>query len=264
MKSGSMHGYPSYGKAYVPLFVAGLIGVIALVPTSVRQLQNVPGLPDMPVAVLAALSMLQPLILLAISVAVGTWLAPRVGLTSLVADKATKGEPFWSRLRPQMPAAIVFGIAAAVILPLLDIFFQPWLPASLAGEAPPRDLSFTISAMLYGGITEELLLRWGMMSLLAWLGWRLFQRGRKIPGAAVMVTAIVISALLFGIGHLGAVAVLAPLTPMLIIRTILLNAVGGILFGWLFWKHSLEAAMVAHAAAHVVMTLVALVLAALG
>ncbi|MEJ8547031.1 CPBP family intramembrane glutamic endopeptidase [Brevibacillus borstelensis] len=260
MKNADKYGNPSYGKAYLTLFLAGLVGVIALVPTSVRQLQHVPGLPDIPVPVLAILSMLQPLVLLAIAVAVGTWLAPRVGLTSLLADKTTKGEPLWNRLRPQMPAALAFGLVAAVILPLLDIFFQPWLPASLTSAAPPRDLSFTVSAMLYGGITEELLLRWGMMPLLAWIGWRLFQRRRAVPGAAVMVTAIVISALLFGAGHLGAVSVLAPLTPVLIIRTILLNAAGGILFGWLFWKHSLEAAMVAHASAHVVMTLVTILL----
>jgi membrane protease YdiL (CAAX protease family) len=30
-----------------------------------------------------------------------------------------------------------------------------------------------------------------------------------------------------------------------------LNAIGGIVFGWLYWRRSLEAAMVAHASAHV-------------
>jgi hypothetical protein len=41
------------------------------------------------------------------------------------------------------------------------------------------------------------------------------------------------------------------LTPLIIIRTILLNALGGVLFGWLFWRRSLEVAMVAHATTHV-------------
>jgi membrane protease YdiL (CAAX protease family) len=35
------------------------------------------------------------------------------------------------------------------------------------------------------------------------------------------------------------------------VRTVLLNALGGVLFGWLFWRRSLEVAMVAHAAFHV-------------
>jgi hypothetical protein len=41
------------------------------------------------------------------------------------------------------------------------------------------------------------------------------------------------------------------LTPLIIFRTILLNALGGTLFGWLYWRHNLETAMVAHAAAYV-------------
>jgi membrane protease YdiL (CAAX protease family) len=31
----------------------------------------------------------------------------------------------------------------------------------------------------------------------------------------------------------------------------MLNAAGGILFGWLFWRRNLETAMVSHAAVHV-------------
>jgi len=32
-----------------------------------------------------------------------------------------------------------------------------------------------------------------------------------------------------------------------------LNAVAGVAFGWLFWKYGLEAAMLGHMSAHVVM-----------
>ena len=64
-------------------------------------------------------------------------------------------------------------------------------------------------------------------------------------------TAIVLAALLFGIAHLPAMAALVALTPLIVIRTVLLNALGGLLFGWLFWQRSLEVAMVAHAAFHV-------------
>jgi hypothetical protein len=111
--------------------------------------------------------------------------------------------------------------------------------------------------MLYGGLTEELMMRWGLLSLLAWIGWRALQRGRGEPRSAIMGSAIVVAAVLFGVGHLGAVAAQLPLTTPLILRTVALNAVGGIVFGWLFWRRSLEAAMVAHATGHVVFTLFA-------
>ncbi len=65
-------------------------------------------------------------------------------------------------------------------------------------------------------------------------------------------------ALLFGVGHLGAVSAVAPLTAAVVARTVALNALAGVAFGWLFWRRSLEAAMLAHMAGHVVLTLVSL------
>lgn len=74
-----------------------------------------------------------------------------------------------------------------------------------------------------------------------------------------MWAAIIVSALLFGVGHLPALATSIGLTPALITRTVLLNAIGGIGFGWLFWRRSLEAAMVAHMAFHIVLVTVSTV-----
>ena len=105
--------------------------------------------------------------------------------------------------------------------------------------------------MLYGGITEELLLRWGFMSFLVWLGWLILRRFSSRPPAGVVWVAIAISAILFGIGHLPALAAMVPLTTIIVLRTVLLNAIGGVIFGWLYWRYSLEAAVVAHAFTHV-------------
>ena len=66
-----------------------------------------------------------------------------------------------------------------------------------------------------------------------------------------------VSALLFGLSHLPALAAQAELTVGLVARTVLLNALGGVAFGVLFWRRHLEAAMVAHASAHVVISLIA-------
>lgn len=67
--------------------------------------------------------------------------------------------------------------------------------------------------------------------------------------------ALALTAVLFGVLHLRAVAGLAPLSAPLVARTVLLNALGGLVYGWLFWRRGLEAAMLAHAATHVGMTL---------
>lgn len=68
-------------------------------------------------------------------------------------------------------------------------------------------------------------------------------------------SAIVVTALLFGAGHLPALSLTVGLTPLLLVRTLLLNALAAVAFGWLFWRRSLEAAMIGHGAAHVMLTL---------
>lgn len=94
--------------------------------------------------------------------------------------------------------------------------------------------------------------------VLWWLRNRLRER-TTTPPAAVMWIAIVASAVAFGLGHLPALASTFDLTTALIIRTVLLNAMVGVALGWLFWRRSLETAMVAHAAFHVVLVGVSVV-----
>ena len=48
--------------------------------------------------------------------------------------------------------------------------------------------------------------------------------------------AIIIAAIFFGIGHLTITSELAAITPAIIARAILLNGIGGVIFGWLYWR----------------------------
>jgi hypothetical protein len=101
-------------------------------------------------------------------------------------------------------------------------------------------------AAFYGAINEEILMRLFAMSLLTWVfSFAVKRRGGKVS-SFVMWTAITGAALLFGVGHLPFTATLTAITPYIILRALLLNGIAGIIFGWLFWKKGLEAAMVAH------------------
>ncbi|WP_186725489.1 CPBP family intramembrane glutamic endopeptidase [Planomicrobium sp. CPCC 101110] len=153
-----------------------------------------------------------------------------------------------------VPVGIFSGAAAAAVLFLLELLFQPYLPESLQKNAGSRSLTETIGGMFYGGITEELLLRWGVMSFLVWLLWKLFQRSRQVPSAAIFWIGILVSALLFALGHLGATALVAPLTAAVWARMLLLNGIAGLVFGWLYWKKGLEIAMLSHAFLHITTT----------
>ena len=65
------------------------------------------------------------------------------------------------------------------------------------------------------------------------------------------------AALLFGAGHLPAAAQVWPLDAIVVARVLLLNALAGVVFGWLYWKRGLEVAMLAHFSADLVLHVVA-------
>ena len=253
-KDTDSKGTNRFGMTFLALFGLGLLGVLSLIPSVVNQLDILPPeLADLSAPVAVLISLANSMVLLAISVAVGTLLAHRVGLRSLVAEYVRSRRAVWPQLRPYMLKAGALGLLYSVILLVLDHLIDPFAGTELA----VRTLSVSdiviqlVAGVFYGGILEEIMLRWGFMTLLVWLGWRFIQRREGLPKPFLVWSAIIIAAVLFGIGHLPAMAALIELTPLIIFRTVLLNALGGLIFGWLFWKHNLETAMVSHAAVHV-------------
>lgn len=241
------------------LFALGTIGVLALAVSTVPALREIPGLESMPFPALVALAAANSTILLAVAVLVGAVTAPRVGLRSHVYARATTGSSNWGELRESPPVAVGVGAALFALAALLDAGFglvaTGRTGAVLSDAETLRALAASTPVrLLYGGMTEELLLRWGVLSPIAWAVWR----GRGLlggvgdrPSPTTAWVAIVVSAVLFGVGHLPALATTVGLTPALVVRTVVINAVVGVGLGWLFWRRSLETAMVAHASFHV-------------
>jgi len=209
-------------------------------------------------SLLAVSSGVNSLLFLAVACLLGAYAAPRVGLQSHVIDRVRTDDGIRQRLQDEVGLAVGIGILGGVLIIVLDAILMPFvdqdLPQSVIGATQPTVLDVLAYApvrFLYGGITEELMLRFGLVSVLVFIGWRLTGRRSERPRPAVVWAAIVIAAVLFGLGHLPALAQSVSLTPALIARTVVLNAVAGVLFGWLYWQRSLETAMVAHASFHV-------------
>lgn len=251
----------TFARRFWPLFLLGLVGLASL-PLSFAHLLagygEMPELQHISPLQLAMLSLVQPLILLAIFTAIGAALAHTLGFFSHVAAYYTGSHCGPSAFRSQIVLSVAMGAVIALSTLLLDkTIFEPQLTEffEVAGSRQPRSLSVTVSGILYGGITEELISRWGAMSLFVWLGWKIFQRRQAQASSTIVIAALVLSAILFGVLHLPAAAAFTPLNEWLIARTILLNALAGIVYGWLFWRRSLESAMLAHAATHVFLSI---------
>lgn len=217
-------------RQFFALFALGFLGVLSLLPVAIPAIARMP-LPAKapPRTAVILLSLLQPAILLAVAVAIGLRFAPRLGFRSYVVEAAAGGGPVWPVLRRDAPLAVGVGAAVMLIVVALDVAFRPFMGDAWRQLEQTQDAAnpFTALAMgmLYGGIAEEILLRWGMMSLFAWLGWRFVGRtGGGAPRPAIVWAAILASAILFGVGHLPAVRAMVPLTTVVVVRTVLLNA----------------------------------------
>jgi membrane protease YdiL (CAAX protease family) len=91
------------------------------------------------------------------------------------------------------------------------------------------------------------------MTLLVWAAWRILQRGRGTPRAIYFVSAIVISSVVFGIGHLPLVSALeVNFTLPIVAFIVLANSLFGLIAGYLYWQKGLETAIIAHMSTHIV------------
>lgn len=147
----------------------------------------------------------------------------------------------------------LWGLTAGIILALDSWTFGAVIPGIRETNAATLTWNTVLASVLYGGVVEELMLRLFFMSLIAWLGWKLFFRKAETAPAGVIIAANVIAALLFAAGHLPATQMLfGELTPLILLRCFLLNGGFGLVFGRLYRKYGIQYAMLNHALAHIV------------
>lgn len=92
------------------------------------------------------------------------------------------------------------------------------------------------------------------MSLLAWLGSFIVKPVDGKANVTVLWIANILAAIMFGVGHLPTAAAIFPvMSTLVVIRIILLNSLGGIIFGWLYQTRGLESAMIAHFSTDIVL-----------
>jgi len=247
-------------RLFLILFLAGFAGVLSFLLVDLAALIALVPVPlgSQPPVVTPALkflSLIQPAVLLVVAVLTGIVLAPKLGLTAPLAESFAAGRPALAPLRRQLLPGVVGGFTGGFAILLTAAVIKPFLTAeTIRLSANFGKLVPMTTRLLYGGITEELLMRWGLMTFFAWAVWRLFQRRFERPTRVCFVAAILLSALIFGLGHLPvAVTLLGGATVAMVVFVIVANSAFGIVAGYLYWKHGLESAIIAHMFGHVVM-----------
>lgn len=237
-------------KLGIFLFGIGLIGVLSSLAMDVpipEEMQKMVSELFTPLQ-FKLLSLINPIILLIIAVVIGTLLYDKVNFKlPIIESLFNKSKP--TETTEILKYGIIGGLISGVLITLTAIAFNPILPTEFLeiGEKfkPPL-----ITRFLYGGLTEEILIRFGIMTFFVWL---LFKISGKLNPIIYWV-GIVVSAVIFGFGHLPIVyTLIGTPTTELLLYIILGNTVGGMVFGWLYWTKGLETAMIGHIVAHIIM-----------
>ena len=254
---------PFNWNIFFVLLAASVVGVVAVIPYALATQGSTLSELALPIPtwLLITLQILQNAVLFAVVIFVGLQAANRVGLGLPVLEAKLQGEPVGQRIKAFLLPSILLGIIGSALVILLDVLiFNPLIMAELGDKAATLNQEALqpaawkgLLASFYGGISEEVLLRLGLMSVMVWLGRFISKTADGSPTLTVLWAANILAAILFGIGHLPATAALFPLTPLVILRAITLNGLIGIAFGYLYFRHGLESAMLSHFTADLVL-----------
>jgi membrane protease YdiL (CAAX protease family) len=239
-------------KLFFILLVASVIGGLMVLPYTMT-ITSTPASLFTPFVIFA--SVIQNIVQFSITIFIGLYLATKIGFGFPILENWLKGESVGSRLKSILPISIELGIVGSALVIVFSLLYVPF-PDLLRQSGISVPLWQSFLAIFYGGIGEEILFRLFVMTLLVWVTFKIKKTSIGTPTPIGVWLAIVISAVLFGLGHLPVASSYVTINAMTVTEAIVNNGIIGIVCGWLYWKKGLESAMIAHFSADVVLHLI--------
>jgi membrane protease YdiL (CAAX protease family) len=196
---------------------------------------------------------IQTVLLLSITIFFGLFLAKRVGFGLPILEGALERKNIGAYLKSILGISIGSGIGAGILIVLLGYLFGDVSVSLFKTEATSVARWKGFLASFYGGITEEILFRLFLTTFFVWVTLKIKKTQEGRPSSLGIWLSITLAALLFGLGHLPITSSLTAITPGVVLRAIILNGVGAIIFGWLYVKKGLEASIISHFSADIVL-----------
>jgi membrane protease YdiL (CAAX protease family) len=189
--------------------------------------------------------LLSSLILGAILVFIGLWISSRTNLGAPVLARIFSKKPVNKLINWKSILSSIF-LATLVALLLLGLFELQSEFYPISGKISRPSKPFYALVSFSAGISEEIMFRLGLMSLII----TIIQFLKKVdnPSNKTIWIGIIISAIFFGLIHLPLSKNFVELTPFTISVTMIGNLITGSTFGWIFWKRGLLVAIISHIA----------------
>jgi hypothetical protein len=238
-------------KLWLAFLALGVGGYLLAAPYFAQALSGLAEKAGKPVGLLFAGQALNVVVLTAVTGWVGIWASRRNQLDAPLLRARLEGRPIARALLALLPRGVLWGTVGALLVLALNVACAGLLPEGLrlhGAQLGPgaRALAVVVgaSSAFYGGFVEELLVRWGLLSLLLVLAMKV------LPRRPAFFVANGVSAVLFGAGHLP-LALQLGATGGALVYVVVANMLVGLLCGWLFFRHGLEQAIITHAWADV-------------
>jgi membrane protease YdiL (CAAX protease family) len=225
-------------KSFLFLWIISVLSVGAGIPYAFELQKEVIASAPFPLPALVLITLAQTAVMLGLATYIGKKLSTAIGMEVFALKKDKPGQI--------LKFGVPMGIFAAAAIYIADLYFSSVLTPQLSIGSVQPALWKTLLASFYGGVVEEVLMRLFLMTFVVWVISKVFRVERPIQNKTVMWGAIVVAAIIFGLGHLPVTAAITAITPLIVIRAITLNGIGGLIFGWLYWRKGLEYGVVAH------------------
>jgi membrane protease YdiL (CAAX protease family) len=239
-------------KLFVILLIASFITTLMVLPYT---LALSPSLAKVFTPIVLIAQLIQTLVIFSVAIFIGLLLYKREGFNLPLLEGWLEGKEVKNYLKSILGISIGLGVLSGVIIVLLSFLFTP-VSSIFQNASISVPIWKAFLACFYGGIGEEILLRLFLMTLIVWIIFKIKKTEDGKPTAWGIWLAIIVSAVIFGLGHLPITSTITSITPLIIVRAVLLNGIGGIIFGWLYWKKGLESAMISHFSADIVLQLI--------
>lgn len=241
-------------KLWLSLSLIGFIGALSMLFSdsflSQEQLAPLKGINPL---ILKLLLIINPTTMVLVAAFVGSLVYDKVGLRVPILERLLK-------IRDDIPYTYksiliwgsVAGVVAGLFIIIINLIFtsQPSSEFLTLSQAQEPHI---ITRLLYGGLVEEILMRFGLMSVLVWLIFKIM----KDLKSWMFWVANIVTALIFAVSHFPLLLSVVPHpTVWLYLYIILANGAAGVILGYMYMKRGLECAMWTHLITHVTMFLI--------
>lgn len=230
------------------LILISIPGIIFLVPKLIQTYADLiirPEYQNLSYEKFMLTALLQAILLVVGSIFLGSWSTKKIGWHDPILDGIENNNT--QQVKQGVATVVVPSLwytipAALVFTAVIYMLLFPLLDADLITQLNDFSFPALMTRIFYGGVVEEIILRWGVLSFFVFIGLKMSSQQETVWWAAITVAAFI-----FGGGHLPyylAISKDPTLLQMLLI--IKANVFAGMFFGWIFKRFGLIAAMVAH------------------